>query len=90
MLEQTGLFHNHVDYRKLTIDWAIGAGDWTLVERMMQELIAYTADEPLAYVDFFVRRASALATLARDASNLDAAATLEQLAASARAVDLKI
>ena len=83
MLEQTGLLHNHVLFRKLAIDWAIDAGDWPMVERMRQALIAYTKDEPIPYVDFFVSRAGALAALARNPDDLQAAATMERLAATA-------
>ena len=83
MLEQTGLLHNHVIFRKFAIDWAINAGDWPFVERMRLALIAYTKDEPIPYVDFFVSRAGALAALARNPDDLQAAATLERLAATA-------
>jgi hypothetical protein len=90
MLEQTALLHNHVMFRKTAIDWAIDAGDWPMVERMMQELTAYAAAEPLAYVDFYVSRAGALAALARNPEDQQAAATMERLAATARAVDLRL
>lgn len=90
MLQQTGLLHNHVLYRKLAIDWAIDAGDWALVERLRQELIAYATQEPLAYINFFVDRAGALAALAREPGDMQAMATLEKLASYARAVDLRL
>ena len=61
-----------------------------MVECMAQALIAYTATEPLPFVDFFVSRVRALAALARNPHDLQAAARMERLAATARAADLRL
>ena len=90
LLQHAGLVHNHVFFRKAAMEWAISAGDWPMVERMAQALVAYTAAEPLPYVDFMVSHVRALAALARNPQDLQAAATMERLAATARAVDLRL
>lgn len=90
LLPQGMLVHNHVFFRRTAIDWAIDAGDWTMVERLAQALSEYAAAEDNEYAEFFVNRARALAALAGDPQDRQASETMERLAARARAVDLRI
>lgn len=90
LLPQGMLVHNHVFFRKTAIDWAIDAGDWTMVERLAQALSEYVVAEDNEYAEFFVSRARALAALARNPQDLQAAEAMKRLSATARAVDLRI
>lgn len=90
LLPQATLVHNHVFFRKIAIDWAIDAANWTMVERLAQALSDYVAAEPNEYAEFFVSRARALAALARNPKDLQATETIGRLSARARDVDLRI
>ncbi|MFO1122908.1 MAG: adenylate/guanylate cyclase domain-containing protein [Hyphomicrobiales bacterium] len=89
MLASARLAHNDIFFRKGAIDWAIGAGDWALVDRMCGELLALTEAEPLAYVDFYVGRARALAALQQNPEDAQAAETLARLSQQAQQIDLR-
>jgi tetratricopeptide (TPR) repeat protein len=90
MLAQANLVHNHVFFQRAAIDWAIAAGDWPLVEHFAARLSDYAAAEPFPYVDLFVRRARALAALAHNRWDAEAALTLRSVEETARAVDLRL
>ena len=90
LLQTTGLAHNHVYYRVAAIDWGMQAGDWALVSRMIDQLVDYTAAEPLPYVDLVVGRARALAALRRNPEDLQAVETLRRSQETAEAVDFRL
>jgi tetratricopeptide (TPR) repeat protein len=79
LLPATSMAHNHIFFRTFAIDWAIAAGDWSLVERQADSLAAFTAAAPSLYTDIVIERARLLARFARDA----AAAPQDALAALA-------
>jgi hypothetical protein len=90
MLVNARLAHNDIFFRKAAIDWAIGAGDWALVDQLIHELLDLTEAEPLPYVDFFVARAKALAALHHNREDVQATETLARLSAHAQAIDLSV
>jgi tetratricopeptide (TPR) repeat protein len=90
LLQRGGLVHNHVYFRSTAIEWAINTCDWRMADRIANELSEYSADEPMPYVDFVVRRARAFASLARDPDDLQAIETVRQLVEIARAVDFRV
>lgn len=82
--------HNHIFFRTMAIDWAIRINDWSMVDRFADELVAFTAAEPLPFVDFFVNRARALSALRRNPDDQQATETLNRLKALAASVDLRL
>jgi class 3 adenylate cyclase/tetratricopeptide (TPR) repeat protein len=90
MLVNARLAHNDIFFRKAVIDWAIGAGEWPLVDRMCHDLKALTEAEPLPYVDFLVDRAQALQALQRNREDQQALETLARLSAEAAALDFRL
>ena len=71
--------HNHVDLRRTAIDALLEVGDLDGVERNCVRIESYTAQEPLPLRDWIVRRARALARVARGERADALAATLRAL-----------
>jgi len=90
MLAQTQLAHNHVFFRTMAIDWAIRCDEWTIVDRLAEELTSFTAVEPLTYADFYVSRARALAALKRNPDDQQADKTLQRLEEIAASADVRL
>jgi tetratricopeptide (TPR) repeat protein len=61
MLATNGLAHNHLLFRRLAIDACLAAGESRSVRHHAQCLEERTRAEPLAWSDFIIRRARALA-----------------------------
>jgi tetratricopeptide (TPR) repeat protein len=90
MLADANVVHNHVFFRKAAMEWAINAGDWSMVDRFAQVLTDYTAAEPLPYVDLIVRRARALTALEGNPEDIQATEAIRWVEETARAVDLRL
>ena len=89
LLEAGSLAHNHLWFRRCAIDIAIANGDWDEAERHADALAAFTAPEPLAWSDFIIARAHALAAHGRGRRDAETMAALRQLVDRARSAGLK-
>jgi hypothetical protein len=58
--------HNHLEYRRVAIEFALRHGDFHEARRHAQALDDYTRDEPLAWSELIMRRGRFLAGLAED------------------------
>lgn len=85
LLQATNMAHNHIFFGGFAIEWAIAVGDWELAERHAAKLVAFTAAEPLPYVEIMVERAHLLARLGRDPADSAARSEMRRLAARAGA-----
>jgi hypothetical protein len=71
--------HNHVQLREIAIDALLEIGDVEGVERNCVRIERYMAQEPLAMSEWIVRRARALARVARGERGDAIGATLQVL-----------
>ena len=65
--------HNHLEFRRLAIDFSLRHGDYRETRRHAAALSAYTREESLPSSDLVVRRAEWLADRAEDAARTDLA-----------------
>jgi tetratricopeptide (TPR) repeat protein len=71
--------HNHVWFARTAIDHAVAIGAWDRAEHYAARLEEYTRGQPLAWPDFMIARARALAAWGRGTRSRDVIAELEQL-----------
>ena len=62
LLECDCVGHNHYRFHQAVIEAALSAHDWDEVCRHIKALETYTRPEPVPWVDFYIRRARALAS----------------------------
>jgi len=77
--------HNHLEYRRLAIEFALRRGDFREARRHAQALANYTKDEPLAWSDLVIRRAEHLAACAEAPAGSDCRDERDALVADIRA-----
>ncbi|HEU0225661.1 MAG TPA: BTAD domain-containing putative transcriptional regulator [Steroidobacteraceae bacterium] len=63
--------HNHLEFRRLAIEFSLRHGDFREARRHAAALTAYTRGEPLAWSELVVRRAEWLADRAQDPARTD-------------------
>jgi hypothetical protein len=68
LLRKGAVGHNHLLLRRDAIDACLDAGDWDGAERFAAALEDYTSAEKLAFSDFYIARARALAAHGRRAT----------------------
>jgi len=66
--------HNHLEFRRLAMEFCLRHADWREARRHARALTDYTREEPLAWSELVVRRAEWLADRAEDAGRADLAA----------------
>jgi tetratricopeptide (TPR) repeat protein len=71
--------HNYFWFYRDAMEAALGAGDWSEVDRYAASLEAYTRPEPLPWTDFFIARGRALAAFGRGRADAAPLAALTQL-----------
>ncbi|MGQ0429920.1 MAG: BTAD domain-containing putative transcriptional regulator [Gammaproteobacteria bacterium] len=78
--------HNHLEFRRLAIEFSLRHADWREARRHARALADYTREEPLAWSELVVRRAEWIADRAEDAHRADLparrAALLEEIEAA--------
>jgi hypothetical protein len=79
--------HNHMEFRRVAIEFCLRHGDLREARRHANALRAYTKDEPLAWSDLIVRRAEFLADRAEHAPGGDLAAVRDALVRDIEAAD---
>jgi class 3 adenylate cyclase/tetratricopeptide (TPR) repeat protein len=65
ILEAGAVGHNHLWFRRDAIETGLEHGEWDLAARHADVLAAFTAEEPLPWSDFVIRRGRALVALGR-------------------------
>jgi tetratricopeptide (TPR) repeat protein len=71
--------HNHIWFARTAIDHAVAIGAWDRAEHYAARLEDYTRGQPLAWPDFMIARARALAAWGRGTRSRDVIAELEHL-----------
>jgi hypothetical protein len=79
--------HNHLEFRRLAIEFCLRHADWREARRHAAALAGYTRGEPLVWSDLVVRRAEWLADRAADAGRADLAPRRAALIADIDAAD---
>jgi DNA-binding SARP family transcriptional activator/tetratricopeptide (TPR) repeat protein len=79
--------HNHLEFRRVAIEFWLRHGDWRETRRHAEALRRYTRDESLAWSDLIIRRAEYLADRGEDPTRDDLPARREALVAGIRAGD---
>ncbi|HEY7753160.1 MAG TPA: BTAD domain-containing putative transcriptional regulator [Steroidobacteraceae bacterium] len=79
--------HNHLEFRRLAIEFCLRHADWREARRHAAALAGYTRGEPLVWSDLVVRRAEWLADRAADAGRADLAPRCAALIADIDAAD---
>jgi len=81
--------HNHLEYRRVAIEFWLRHGDTREARRHAVALRDYTKDEPLALTDVIVRRAEYLADRADQPERADLDARRTALVADIEAADFR-
>ena len=71
--------HNHIWFARIAIDHALANGAWDQAERYAARLEDYTRGHPLAWPDFMIARARALAAWGRGTRSRELVTELERL-----------
>jgi hypothetical protein len=71
LLNEGCVSHNHLEYRRVAMEFCLRHGDIRETRRHAAALRSYTAGEPLVWADLIVRRAEFLADQAEDPSRVD-------------------
>ncbi len=71
--------HNHIWFAQLAIDHAVAIGAWDEAEHYAERLADYTRGQPLAWPDFMIARARALAAWGRGTRTRETVTELERL-----------
>lgn len=71
--------HNHVWFARTAIDHAVAIGAWDQAEHYATRLEDYTREQPLAWPDFMIARARALAAWGRGTRSRELVVELEHL-----------
>jgi len=79
--------HNHLEYRRVAMEFCLRHGDVRETRRHAKALREYTAGEPLVWADLIVRRAEYLADRAEDPSRQDLSERREKLLKDVEAAD---
>src|SRR5688572_15533673 len=87
LLAQGCVSHNHLEFRRLAMEFHLRRGDFKEVRRHAAALTAYTSEEPLPWSEIVVRRGEWLADRAEDPARADLAARRETLLADIEAMD---
>jgi hypothetical protein len=75
--------HNHIWFARTAIDHALAIGAWDKAEHYATRLEDYTRGHPLAWPDFMIARARALAAWGRGTRSRETVTELERLRACA-------
>ena len=87
LLNEGCVSHNHLEYRRIAMEFCLRHGDVRETRRHAAALRDYTKGEPLVWADLIVRRAEYLADRAEDPSRKDLAERREQLLKDVEAAD---
>jgi tetratricopeptide (TPR) repeat protein len=79
--------HNHLEYRRLAMEFHLRHAEYRETRRHAEALRAYTREEPLPWTDLIIGRAEWLADRAEDPARADLPARREALLSSIRACD---
>ena len=79
--------HNHLEFRRVAIEFCLRHGDVREARRHAAALREYTREEALAWSDLVIGRAELLADRAEEPSRADLASRREALVAAIRAAD---
>ncbi len=79
--------HNHLEYRRVAIEFALRHGDFREVRRHAQALEAYTHGEPLVWSELVIRRGRFLADVAGHPGHGEAEGARAALVRDIRAAD---
>jgi class 3 adenylate cyclase/tetratricopeptide (TPR) repeat protein len=71
--------HNHIWFARTAIDHAVAIGAWDQAEHYARRLEEYTREQPLAWPDFMIARARALAAWGRGVRSRELVVELERL-----------
>jgi hypothetical protein len=81
--------HNHLEFRRVAMEYWLRRGDIRETRRHASALAAYTRDEPLAWSDLVIDRARLLADRLEDAARPDLPARREALLRGIEAGDFR-
>jgi DNA-binding SARP family transcriptional activator/class 3 adenylate cyclase len=87
LLEEGCVSHNHLEYRRVAMEFCLRHGDIRETRRHAAALRDYTADESLVWADLIVRRAEYLADVAEDPARSDLAQRRDRLLEDVEAAD---
>jgi class 3 adenylate cyclase/tetratricopeptide (TPR) repeat protein len=90
LLQAGSVAHNHFRFHRDAIDACLCAEEWDEAERLAAALEDFTRPEPLAWTDFYIARARALAAWGRGPKGAVIRARLEHLAGEARRTGLHL
>jgi class 3 adenylate cyclase/predicted ATPase len=88
LLDSGCVGHNYFWFPKIAIDMLLKHKNWSEVERQAIRLESYTSQQPLAWADFMIARARALAAVGRGERNDNLVAEIMRLRDQARQVGL--
>jgi DNA-binding SARP family transcriptional activator len=89
LLAEGTVCHNHLEFRRIAIEFALRHGDFREARRNTAALSDYSKDEPFAWSNLIVRRGEYLADRAEDPSREDLAARRECLLRDIEAADFR-
>jgi class 3 adenylate cyclase/tetratricopeptide (TPR) repeat protein len=90
LLRAGAISHNHLLFRCHAIEVCLEGGEWEEAERHASALEEYTASERLPLIDFYIRRARALAAWGRGRRDVALAVELEQVQAEGERLGCKV
>jgi class 3 adenylate cyclase/tetratricopeptide (TPR) repeat protein len=88
ILAKGAISHNHMWFRRDEMDVRLRQRAWAAALVSADALERYTADEPLPWSDFYIKRTRALCALGLDSGDTTAVAELKHLRGTAVAVGL--
>lgn len=89
ILDSGCVAHNHIWFARTAIDHALKIQAWDLAEHFASRLETYTRQQPLAWPDFIIARAHALASWGRGTRDAELAGQLQDLRERAMESGLK-
>ena len=90
ILDAGAVSHNYLFFQPSAMEACLGSEDWDEVTRYAEALETYTAEEPLEWSDFHIRRGRALADFGRGKRDQEMIGELEHLRDTARSVGLDL